>query len=41
MARNQIREKEEAMKPLYEGDEIQATMNVLEMIDNEDTHEIR
>lgn len=42
MARQQIREKEEAMKPLYEGkDDVQSAMDVLEMIDNDDEYGIQ
>ena len=37
MAQQQIRQEEEAMRPLYEKqDDLQATMDVLEMIDNYD-----
>ena len=37
MARNQIREQEEAVAPLYEStkDDVQVAMDVLEQIDNE------
>jgi hypothetical protein len=37
MARNQIREQEEAMAALYDSnkDDVQAAMDVLEQIDNE------
>ena len=37
MAQQQIRQEEEAMKPLYEkNDDVQAAMDVLEMIDNDE-----
>ena len=42
MARQQIRQEEEAMKPFYEsGDDVQAAMGVLEMIDNDKEDEIQ